>query len=34
VGRLKRGGFIFVWWKGDHTPRHVHAYRDGNLVVK
>jgi len=34
VGKLRRGGFIFVWWKGDHTPRHVHVYRDGTLVVK
>lgn len=21
-------------WKGDHSPRHVHVYRDGKLVVK
>ena len=21
-------------WKGDHSPRHVHVYRDGRLVVK
>ena len=34
MGRLRRGGFIFVWWKGDHSPRHVHVYRDGTLVVK
>ena len=34
MGKLRRGGFIFVWWKGDHTPRHVHVYRDGTLVVK
>jgi hypothetical protein len=34
VGKLRRGGFIFVWWKGDHPPRHVHVYRNGNLVVK
>ena len=34
MGRLRRGGFIFVWWKGDHSPRHVHVYRDGKLVVK
>ena len=20
--------------KGDHSPRHVHVYRDGKLVVK
>jgi hypothetical protein len=23
-----------VTWKGDHSPRHVHVYRDGKLVVK
>ena len=34
MGKLRRGGFIFVWWKGDHAPRHVHVYRDGKLVVK
>jgi len=21
-------------WKGDHSPRHVHVYKDGRLVVK
>ncbi|WP_337287062.1 hypothetical protein [Candidatus Methylomirabilis sp.] len=20
-------------WKGDHTPRHVHVYRDGKFIV-
>lgn len=34
MGKLRRGGFIFVTWKGDHAPRHVHVYRDGRLVVK
>jgi hypothetical protein len=34
VGRIRRGGFIFVTWKGDHSPRHVHVYRGGKLVVK
>ena len=34
MGKLRRGGYIFVWWKGDHSPRHVHVYRDGRLVVK
>jgi hypothetical protein len=23
-----------VTWKGDHSPRHVHVYKDGRLVVK
>ena len=34
MGKLRRGGYIFVWWKGDHSPRHVHVYRNGKLVVK
>ena len=34
VGKVRRGGFIFVTWKGDHSPRHVHVYRDGKLVLK
>ncbi len=21
-------------WKGDHSPYHVHVYRDGTLVLK
>jgi hypothetical protein len=21
-------------WKGDHSPRHVHVYKDGQLIVK
>ena len=34
MGKVRRGGYVFVTWKGDHTPRHVHVYRDGRLVVK
>jgi hypothetical protein len=34
MGKLRRGGFVFVWWKGDHPPRHVHVYLNGKLVVK
>jgi len=34
MGKLQRGGYIFITWKGDHGPRHVHVYRDGKLVVK
>ena len=32
--KIRRGGYIFVTWKGDHSPRHVHVYRDGKLLVK
>jgi hypothetical protein len=34
VPKIRRGGYIFVGWIGDHSPRHVHVYRDGKLVVK
>ena len=34
MGKIRRGGYIFVTWKGDHSPRHVHVYRDGVLIVK
>ena len=25
---------MFLSWKGDHGPKHVHVYRDGKLVLK
>jgi hypothetical protein len=34
VGKHRRGGYVFITWKGDHPPRHVHVYRDGRLIVK
>jgi Domain of unknown function (DUF4160) len=34
VGKLRRGGYIFVTWKGDHGPRHVHVFKDGKLIGK
>ena len=34
MGKIRRGGLVFVTWKGDHSPYHVHVYRDGELVVK
>jgi hypothetical protein len=33
MGKVRRGGYVFVTWKGDHTPRHVHVYRDGQFIV-
>lgn len=32
--KVRRGGYVFLAWKGDHSPRHVHVYRDGTLVLK
>ena len=34
MSKVRRGGFVFLAWKGDHDPRHVHVYRDGRLVLK
>ncbi len=25
---------MFVTWRGDHLPRHVHVYEDGKEVLK
>ena len=34
MGKIRRGGFVFLTWTGDHAPRHVHVYRDGKSVLK
>lgn len=34
MGKLRRGNYVFLSWKGDHSPRHVHVYKDSKLVVK
>ena len=34
MGKVRRRNYPFLTWKGDHSPRHVHVYKDGKLVVK
>lgn len=34
MGRIRRGGYVFITWVGDHAPRHVHVFRDNVLVLK
>ena len=34
MGKIRRGNYVFIAWKSDHGPRHVHVYKDANLVVK
>jgi hypothetical protein len=34
MGKIRRDNLIFITWKGDHSPYHVHVYRDGKLLVK
>jgi hypothetical protein len=33
VGRKRRGGFYFAWFKGDHEPRHVHVFDARNRFM-
>jgi len=32
--KIRRGNYVFLTWIGDHSPRHVHVYRNSRLVVK
>ena len=34
MAKIRRGGCVFLTWKGDHPPRHVQVYRQGRLLVK
>jgi hypothetical protein len=34
MAKFKRGNYVFNTWIGDHSPRHVHIYAKGKLVVK
>jgi hypothetical protein len=34
MGKVRRGGYIFITWKGDHDPYHVHIFKDSKEVAK
>jgi hypothetical protein len=34
VPKVRRGNYVFLSQTADHSPRHVHVYRDETLVVK
>ena len=35
MGRIRRGGCTFLWWIGDHAPRHVHVFdKNGKFVTR
>jgi len=34
MGRIRRGGYIFEFWIGDHPPRHVHVLKDRKLIAR
>ena len=34
MGKIKRGGYVFITWVGDHDPNHVHVFKKGKEVLK
>jgi len=35
MGRIRRGGYMFLWWTGDHSPRHIHVFdKNGKLITR
>jgi len=32
--KIRRGDYVFLAWVGDHSPRHVHVYKNGRFIVK
>jgi hypothetical protein len=34
MGKIRRSNYIFITWKGEHSPIHVHIYKDAKLVLK
>ena len=35
MGRIRRGGYMFLWWIGDNAPRNVHVFeKNGKLITR
>jgi len=34
MSKIRRGGYVFWTSVADHSPRHVHVFRDDRLVLK
>jgi hypothetical protein len=34
ASKIRRGNYLFLTWSGDHSPRHVHVYKDRKFLVK
>lgn len=34
MGKIRRGNCVFLFWAGDHGPRHVHVYENKKFIVK
>ena len=33
MGKVRRGGYMFIWWIGDHRPRHVHVFDKNEKLI-
>ena len=33
MSRTRRGGYIFIRWKGDHPPPHVHVFNGNSTFI-
>ena len=33
MGRIRRSGYMFIWWIGDHRPRHVHVFDKADRLI-
>ena len=34
MGKIRRGGYVFITWVGDHDPKHVHVFKNGKEILK
>jgi hypothetical protein len=34
MGKVRRHGYVFTWYVGDHLPVHIHVYKDGRLICR
>jgi hypothetical protein len=34
MGKVRRHGYIFTWNVGDHSPVHIHVYKNGKLICR
>jgi len=35
MGKVRRGGYVLMWWIGDHPPRHIHVFdKNGRLITR
>ncbi len=33
MGKVRRGGYMFIWWIRDHTPRPVHVFDKNSKLI-